>query len=251
MNGLSGGSLRWPLDRALPSRSRSAAGVARGRVLERGLVGARERQARAATSAPSATRPRPRPRPTRPAGAARRPAPDTASTAISAPWRWATSASSRTSLTTPVEVSEKVVNTTSTSGVLAEHAVQLGGVDLAAPLGLPVDGLGRRRRRTARPSARRTCRRRRPARARRAARGWRPPTPSRRCRRRRTSAPRWRCRRRSLSRSGRARRPPRTPARGDRASARPSPATPPGGSGVGPGGHQVLLEYGLAIEPAR
>jgi hypothetical protein len=49
-------------------------------------------------------------------GSGTAPSPDTASTAISAPCRCATSVSSRMSLTTPVEVSEKVVNTSSMAG---------------------------------------------------------------------------------------------------------------------------------------
>ena len=55
-------------------------------------------------------------------GSGTAPMPETASTAISAPWRWQTSVSSRMSLMTPVEVSEKVVNTTSTSSCSASFA---------------------------------------------------------------------------------------------------------------------------------
>ena len=47
-------------------------------------------------------------------GSGTAPSPETASTAISAPCRCAISVSSRMSFTTPVDVSEKVVNTSST-----------------------------------------------------------------------------------------------------------------------------------------
>ena len=63
-------------------------------------------------------------------GSGTAPMADTASTAISAPWRWATSVSSRTSLTTPVEVSDSVVKTTSTPACSPSRLSSSGGSTL-------------------------------------------------------------------------------------------------------------------------
>ena len=58
------------------------------------------------------------------------PAADTASSTMSAPWAWATSASARTSFTTPVEVSERVVKKTFTSGFSASSRSASAGSTL-------------------------------------------------------------------------------------------------------------------------
>ena len=71
------------------------------------------------------------------------PSPDTASNTLTAPWAAATSASARTSFSTPVEVSDCVVKSALTSPPRSASARSTSaGVDLLAPLGLEVHGLG-------------------------------------------------------------------------------------------------------------
>ena len=159
------------------------------------------------------------------------PRPETASTTSSAPWRRATSASARTSCTIPVEVSDSVANTTSTPGLLAQHPVDLGGVEAHAPARLVLDQLGAVGLAELDPALAELARRRARAPACRAGRGWRPPTPSRPSRSRRTRAPGWRCRRRRAGGRARARRARRKRGPGGRASAPPSPGRPRAGPG--------------------
>ena len=181
MNGLSGGSLRWPLDRALPVEVVAPPGRCRRRArgprsLATGEAEPRRRHQRLLRAgddhvhAPLVLRQLDRRRARRPRR--RRSA---------APWRCATSVSARTSFTTPVEVSEKVVKTSSTPGFSASSAVELGRIDLARPTRSRSGWSRRRRPRTARPSARRTCRTTRRGPARPGARGSRRRTPAPRC----------------------------------------------------------------------
>ena len=127
--------------------------------------------------------------------------------------------------------------------VLGQQAVELGRVEALAPARL-VARPGRPRRRSL-SSIQRSPNL--PAAATPApwcpgGRGSRRRSPSRPSRWPRTSARRWTSGRPSAACRGRARRAPRTRVRGGRASASAIAWETAGGTGVGPGGHEVLLD---------
>ena len=153
------------------------------------------------------------------------PRPETASTQSTEPCAVATSLSARMSLTTPVEVSDWVVNTARAGRPRpASASSSRRRVHLLAPLELQVHGVGAVGVAELRPAL-----------AELAARGddgglagdrpgWRPPTPSRRFPWPRSRGPRCASGRPGAAARAPARRSRRTPGRGDRGSAPPSPA---------------------------
>ena len=175
------------------------------------------------------------------------PRPETASTTSIAPWRWTTSAIAWTSWTMPVEVSLSVAKTTSMPACSVAGGRSRPGRG-ARPSPARSARARRRRPRRARSSARRTC-------PRRSASTF-VPGPHEvgdgglhraRAARREHEHVVARCGRPAAGAPARARRAPRRPARGGRASASAIACETAGGTGVGPAVMRYCLMKGFGV----
>ena len=159
VNGLSGGSLRWPFDGAVPVEVVARAAAAPRRARARARLRWRSR-ARAGTSAPSANRPTTTSTSHSSCGSGTAPRPEIASTTMSASCSCATCVSAWMSLSDGGRGLRERREDDLDVRVLAEQAVEVRRVDLAAPARVVMDDL-RRHVSASSTSARRTSRRRR------------------------------------------------------------------------------------------